>query len=54
MNTFVSHFAPILYHIIFGPVKGFCKKTTKIIVTVMENCYTLFLRGAGFLGKTGL
>ena len=44
MNTFVSHFAPKLYHIILGPVKGFCQKTTKIIVTVWAVCYNLFLK----------
>jgi hypothetical protein len=42
MNTFVSHFAPKLYHIILGRVKGFPLKTTHLIVTVAENCYTLF------------
>jgi len=42
MNTLVCNFAPILYHIILGRVKGFPQKTTKIIVTVCQNCYNYF------------
>lgn len=42
MNTFVSHFAPILYYIIFGRVNPFPLKTTHLIVTMARLCYTLF------------